>query len=67
MSKLAQFTDVDWVTIPAREEKKEKAEFWDAVEDSSEEEMVEGIFCDALDLFFYDECINSTEIQGQWQ
>ena len=51
VSKLVQFTDVDWITIPAREEK-EKAEFWGAVEGRSEEEMVEDIFCDALDLFF---------------
>jgi hypothetical protein len=65
VSKLVRFTDVDWITIPAREEKKEKTEFWDAIEDWSEEEMVEDIFCDALDLlFFYPD---RTEIQGLWQ
>ena len=68
MFKPVRFTGVDWVTLPAREEKKEKTEFGDAVEDLSEEEMVKDIFCDALDLpFFYYECIDSTEIQGQWQ
>ena len=58
--KLVRFTDVDWIIIPAREEKKEKKELWDAVEDwpKEEEEEVEDIFCDAFDLpFFYDECI----------
>jgi hypothetical protein len=60
------------VTIPAREEKKEKTMFWDAVEDwseeegCSEEELVEDIFCDALDHFFC-EGIDSIEIQGRWQ
>ena len=53
MFKLVRFTDVDWVTIPAREEKKGKAEFWGAVEDWPEEEMVENTFCDALDLLFF--------------
>ena len=48
-----QFTDVDWVMIPAREEKKEKAGFWDAVEGWSEEEIVEDVFYDALDLLFF--------------
>ena len=53
VGKLVRFTDVDWVTIPARKEKKEKAEFWDAVEGRSEEAMVEDIFCDALDHHFF--------------
>ena len=53
VEKRVRFTDVDWVTIPAREEKKEKAEFWDATEGWLEEELVEGIFCDALDHFFF--------------
>ena len=52
VSKLVQFTDVDWVMVLAREEKKGKAEFWDAEEDWPEVEMVEGIFCDAPNHFF---------------
>ena len=52
VKKLVRFTDVDWVTIPAREEKKEKTEFWDAAEGWLEEELVEDIFCGALDHFF---------------
>ena len=66
VKKLVRFTDVDWVTIPAREEKKEKAEFWDAAEGWLEEELVEDIFCDALDLFVC-EGTDSIEIQGKWQ
>ena len=58
VSKLVRCTDVDWVIIPARGEKEKKEreqewpEFWDAEEGRSEEEMVENIFCDALDHFF---------------
>ena len=56
VKKLVRFTDVDWVTIPAREEKKEKAEFCDSTEGWLEEELVEDIFCDALDHCFFCEC-----------
>ena len=67
MEKLVRFTDVDWVTIPAREEKKEKTEFWDATEGWLEEELVEDIFCDALDLFFCEGTDSIEMIQGRWQ
>ena len=50
----------------AREEKKEKTEFWDAAEGWLEEELVKDIFCDALDHFFC-EGTDSIEIQGKWQ
>ena len=66
VSKLVRFTDVDWIIIPAREEKKEKTEFWDAAEGWLEEELVEDIFCDALDHFFC-EGTGSIETQGRWQ
>ena len=74
MPKLVWVSDVDWTTIPAKDEKEEEKVrqrewpvFWDAEEGGSEAETVGGIFCDALDHFFIDECTDSTEIQGQWQ
>ena len=65
--KLVRFTDVDWVTIPAREEKKEKTEFWDAVERAGRRRSWSRTFSAMPSIIFFCEGTDSIEIQGRWQ